>query len=541
MLTLTDVVNELLPSGTHRICGPPVTAAPISRVAILDGDDPPLVDRATLAVAGRDASPDTADLLSTAPAALVVSSTHELGSMGMGSAQVDYPVLMLPPGAEPRGIVDAVSGRLDDQRTRLAVQGIDVYRRLAELAIAGKGLASIASTVATLLGLPVSVVDEEWRPVCSFGVDGAAVAVPDERLIEGLRERLRPNLERERLIPSSPPVLHVSLAGEPHAYVAAPIVLPTGPVGYIWADAAVAALEPLVDVTIGHAATVCAIEMARQRAVLEAQLHLRGNFVEELLTEGYHSIEAMRQRARFLGHDLDGPHAVVILDIDNFARYIAARPVSGEGAIVKLKERFTRLAADAVADGGSALLWQQSDAVVALVPVRDGATPSELARRIETVRAMVQARLGGPSISAGIGRVYDDPAHLRRSYVEAREAVRIGLTTTGTGTTMPFDRLGVYRLLFRLRESAELGEFCDELLGPLERYDRARGADLVYTLERYLACNCNVARATEELHLHRNGLLYRLQRIVEITGADFNDARQRLSYYLAVLARALDE
>jgi sugar diacid utilization regulator len=262
--------------------------------------------------------------------------------------------------------------------------------------------------------------------------------------------------------------------------------------------------------------------------------------VEELLTDGYRSIEAMRQRARFLGHDIDQPHAVAIFDVDHFARYIAARPVSGEGAIVKLKERFTRHVAEAFADGDAVLLWQQSDAVVVLLPVRAQVSVDELARRIDTVRAMVQARLSGPTISAGVGRIYDDPVKFNRSYVEAREAVRIGLTTAGAGVTTTFDGLGVYRLLFRLRESPELGTFCDELLGALERYDRARGTDLVYTLERYLACNCNVARATEELHLHRNGLLYRLQRIAELTGADFNDARQRLSYHLALLARSLE-
>lgn len=534
MLTLTDVVDEILPAGTRRVNGPAVTPVPVSRVAVLSDDDPPLVDRATLAVLG-DAG-GAADLLSAAPAALVISSTQEVPA-----AQVDYPILMLPPGIEPGGIADEVAGRLHDQITRLAVQGIDVYRHLAELVIAGKGLATIASAAAVLLSLPVAIADEEWRPICAFGIDGAPAPEPERHIVEGLRERLRTILERERLSPSAPPVVHVAPPGEPHTYIAAPIVLPTGPVGYIWADSASATLFPLVDVTIGHAATVCAIEMARERAVIEAQLHLRGNFVEELLTGGYGSIEAMRQRARFLGHDLDRPHIVAVFDIDNFARYVSAHPISGEGAIVKLKERFTRLVAEALADGDTALLWQHSDSVVALIPTRADVEMAEIGKRVEAVRAAVQARLGGPSISAGIGRIYDDPAGLHRSYVEACEAARIGLMTDGTGMSTPFDRLGVYRLLFRLRESVELEGFCDELLGPLERYDRARGTDLVHTLERYLACNCNVARATEELHLHRNGLLYRLQRIGEITGADFNDARQRLSYHLAILARSLED
>jgi sugar diacid utilization regulator len=535
MLTLTDVLDQVLPPGTRPAGkGPPVTPVPVRRVAVLDGSGTALVDRATLAVADAAAPADTVHLLSTAPAALVVSANHEVPDFA-----VDYPILVLPPDAAPRAVADAVSKHLEDRQARLAVQGIDVYRRLAELAIAGKGLNAIAAAVAVLLSLPVAVADEEWRPIYAFGIDGAPAPPPEEHILQGLRERLRPILERERLSPSAPPVLHVSPPGEPHVFVAAPIVLPTGPAGYIWADGASAALFPLVDITIGHAAAVCAIEMARERAVLEAQLHLRGNFVEELLTDGYRSIDAMRQRARFLGHDLDQPHLVAIFDIDQFARYIAARPVSGEGAIVKLKERFARLVAEALSDGDSALLWQQSDAIVALLPTPLDAPAEEVAARIDRVRAMVQARLGGPSISAGVGRVYGDPASLHRSYVEAREAVRIGLATAGAGTSTSFDHLGVYRLLFRLREMPELEQFCGELLGPLERYDEARGTDLLHTLERYLAVNCNVARATEELHLHRNGMLYRLQRISELTGADFNDARQRLSYHLAILARSL--
>src|SRR2546430_13149505 len=100
MLTLTDVVDQILPPGTRRVNGPPVTPVPVSRVAVLANADLPTVDRATLAVVARPhAAADTADLLSTAPAALVVSSGHE----GPAFA-VAYPTLILPPGVAARKV-----------------------------------------------------------------------------------------------------------------------------------------------------------------------------------------------------------------------------------------------------------------------------------------------------------------------------------------------------------------------------------------------------------------------------------------------------
>src|SRR5438046_189738 len=89
--------DPILPPGTSRVNAPPVPPVQVSRVAVLANAALPSVDRATLAVvAGPDAAADTADLLSTAPAALVVSSGHEIPTFA-----VDYPILMLPPGPGP--------------------------------------------------------------------------------------------------------------------------------------------------------------------------------------------------------------------------------------------------------------------------------------------------------------------------------------------------------------------------------------------------------------------------------------------------------
>jgi purine catabolism regulator len=61
----------------------------------------------------------------------------------------------------------------------------------------------------------------------------------------------------------------------------------------------------------------------------------------------------------------------------------------------------------------------------------------------------------------------------------------------------------------------------------------------VPTLEAFFAHHGNVSQAAESLYLHRNSLLYRLERIGEISGLDLDDADDRFSLQLALKLRPL--
>ena len=54
------------------------------------------------------------------------------------------------------------------------------------------------------------------------------------------------------------------------------------------------------------------------------------------------------------------------------------------------------------------------------------------------------------------------------------------------------------------------------------------------TLDAYLSVGCSPTAAAERLHLHRNGLLYRLQRIREVLPVDLDDPERRLALHLAL-------
>ena len=93
----------------------------------------------------------------------------------------------------------------------------------------------------------------------------------------------------------------------------------------------------------------------------------------------------------------------------------------------------------------------------------------------------------------------------------------------------------VERLLRELSGSDDLAPF-RALVRPLVEHDRARGSDLVRTLEIYFAAGANASEAADRLFLHRNSLLYRLERLQRLTGLDVKDPWVALALQLGLLA-----
>ena len=77
-------------------------------------------------------------------------------------------------------------------------------------------------------------------------------------------------------------------------------------------------------------------------------------------------------------------------------------------------------------------------------------------------------------------------------------------------------------------------EYCRSVLSTLLSHDESHNTNLVHTLRTYFRCNGNVLRAAEALFLHRNSVLYRLQRIEDLLAVDLKDSQDRLVLHLAV-------
>jgi purine catabolism regulator len=76
----------------------------------------------------------------------------------------------------------------------------------------------------------------------------------------------------------------------------------------------------------------------------------------------------------------------------------------------------------------------------------------------------------------------------------------------------------------------------ERILGPLIAYDGEHATELVHSLGVFLEHNRSWQRSAEELHVHKQTLVYRMHRVEELTGRDLRDTADVVQFWLALRA-----
>jgi len=140
--------------------------------------------------------------------------------------------------------------------------------------------------------------------------------------------------------------------------------------------------------------------------------------------------------------------------------------------------------------------------------------------------------LGGYRVVCGVGSTRTAVAEAWKSLRDAERTADCLQRMPGLGDVVRHDDLGPYAVLMQLPESALDVDALPGQLRSLLAADPSR--TLTTTLLTYLDHAGNSPRTAEALHIHRTSLYYRLGRIREITGADLDDGRTRLTLHIGL-------
>lgn len=407
-----------------------------------------------------------------------------------------------------------------------------IHRQLSALVLEEQGLGAIVATLAGLLGCGVRLYDADLALL-----DAAEPAPPGGPPA--------PLLAPQLLGPGSPLGAGrqslVSLAAGPGVSAPAlvcPIAARGKTLGFLAVPATAVSEGELERRALEHAATVCAVELLKQRVGQEMAWRQRAAFLDDLLAGRLGEPDEIRRRAQALGSGLDGRYRLALVAPDQLAAYVEGRQLAGQ-QVVDLKQQLAEVVARAAQQASpQSIVLPRGEQLGVLLPCPPGAGAG-CAALAAAIIAAVGGQLPGLSASVGLSGEAGGAAALARAYHEAEEALAVVRNLGGSGAALGYDELGVYSLILRGSARADLLRLAHRWLDGLAAYERRRGVDLIATLEQYLAQGCNPQRVAEALFVHPNTVKHRLRLVREQTGLALDDTRQLLELQLALLVRRL--
>ena len=415
------------------------------------------------------------------------------------------PLLRLPGGAQPQEAQQAVVRYIVERRTALHEQMQLFQMELMQLALSGEGIDTVVARLASLTGRACA-----WHDAGGTLRGLVGEVAPAVRTAMGRGDELLRWVAGQTVPAADPPVGEFDL---PHRWVrfAAPIPGRESLLGFVSVAGDAADLGQRERVGVARAASACAIELDRERAVLRARDDVEGELLTGLLEGSFGSESVAVERADRLGFALGDGVTVVV--------------VRGHNAASATVETLAVAVRRCLTQRGVACLVTTRDGAVCVVIAQGDADAGILAAAMRGDGAAAT----GAAVSAGVGRVHRGPAGVRASHREAEHALRVGARLHPPRPLAAFADLGLHRLLVAMAQHPEMEDFYLQTAGALVAYDRRTGSDLMATLDAFFHCHGSPTETAERLHLHRNTVLYRLRRIEEIGGLRLDDPATRLN------------
>ncbi|MDQ3541272.1 MAG: helix-turn-helix domain-containing protein [Chloroflexota bacterium] len=543
MISVLDVMRQALPGGTSVVAGrgglgrevawaSRLRSAPPA-FAHLSGGELVLLPPQVLDLLDERLTLDEAirQLAAFGVAAIALSGATSSIARAVAD-EMAVPLLVLPDDVDFGTLERTASRYISERRREIQRRGQEAGRQLMELAIAGDPISTLATELATIAGRAVAIEGADGS-LLAFQAGPSALGIAQcQALIADTRGPVMSWLRTVATTSPAEPPSSSYRATRGWLRIVAPVSGRDGLIGTVSLFVQDGEHNVEDGMFASRGAAACAVALAREQAAAGARREIELNVLDEILDGALRSEVSLLQQIKRLGHDLTGSFCTMIARVDS-APGAPARARNGRWSV--LEEGLQRAAHSRDAH----VLWRVRNTSAEIVwPVIE---ESELAGIVTTVRdelnATISRHASSEVVSLGVGRIHAGLEGIRLSHQDARQALTIGRRLHGSGSVTTFETLGVYRLIYAAEHLPELRTFQDEALAPLIAYDRDHGAELIRTLEAFFAANCSPKEAASLLHVHRNTVLYRLERIADITGFDLNASDVRLRLHLALHVR----
>lgn len=423
------------------------------------------------------------------------------------------PIIELPEDSNFSNIIHLVILALYDKKSLKLQTHEMVFEQLSNIILEGKGLDTLITAFARVLGKRVILVNRHEK----------VIVASEEVDVRYLLEKY----EKEEVLLDNRIIAYkiaADGAGEKKEYH---LVLPIYQMKECKAFLVIESFSTVVtDVEtsiIEDGMKMISIEMLKKEAVIEVENRFKYDLLDVIVSGEKFEADIIQEKLESAGWNFCGNYVTVVVETTAEKESDAARGTS-------------YLLADYILDVPEInvvyYMRVKSNQLYLILQKEEKEGLIEEAEKIcKNMMQFTKEKVNGDT-RIGLGGVAESIEEIHRSYQEAMESIHIGRIIGKQYTD--FSKLGVMKILYNATNRQMLQEAVPKCILRLYEYDKENDSTLLTTLQAYFDVNCNAAKAAEKLFIHYKTMLYRLEKIKGITGICLEDSQERLEAEIGI-------
>jgi len=169
--------------------------------------------------------------------------------------------------------------------------------------------------------------------------------------------------------------------------------------------------------------------------------------------------------------------------------------------------------------------------IILVKEVKDGDDAEEIEKTAKTIMDTLHTEAMS-KVYVAIGTAVTDLKNVSLSYKEAIMALEVGKIFEAEKNIVNYEKLGIGRLIYQLPTSL-CKMFINEVLHgiTMDQFDD----ETLATVNKFLENNLNVSETSRQLYIHRNTLVYRLDKLQKLTGLDLREFEDAIIFKITMM------
>lgn len=438
---------------------------------------------------------------------------------------LNFPIIELDYNVPFTDIMTPVFKEIFDRQSSIIRKVETLHKDNMKVVLKGGGIEDILGNLSKSIENPILVKDHHFEECIHIGEESDPLY---KVLVEDINQSLKKSKSSFKSNKSSKD--QVIISGQTVDRLMVPIIVRNNIYGHLITYGTWRELTNFDVLSLESSSNVIAMEFLKRISVQEVENKYKAEFFEDLISLDAKRKEKALERANYYRFDREGHYSILTVLFED-----EEGQTQDEGAYSQALIKAMYMIDLACRDGARTYLMANKGRKIHILFMWKSRDEhgKNAAQAAATIDEILNTKMNTLKFRIGIGRVYKGLENTYKSLRDAEKAVEASVNYVDD-KIIDFEGLGIYKIFCQDHLKEELVSFYEATLKPLVLYDRKRDTELVKSLIIYFETNGNLKKMSEKLFTHYNTVLYRINRIQEITGKSLDNEGERYGLQTAL-------